>query len=100
MNRMVSKAGPVIAKLDLIVDSYSKEVTGRKFNSAVLWTNDSLVFFFIFGKWPLKVLGGDLAKRLLGVGVIKECFITPTPRSLLAKPKKTQNPNFKSAFWA
>ena len=25
--------------------------------SAVVWTNDSLVFFFIFGKWPLKFWG-------------------------------------------
>ena len=36
------------------------------------------------------VFGGDLAKKLLDVGVI-----ALTPRSLLAKP---ENPNFKSAF--
>ena len=44
-------------------------------NSAVVWTNDSLVFFFYFGKWPLKFWGviwpknslvlGDLAKDSL-----------------------------------
>ena len=39
------------------------------YNSAVVWTNDSLVFFD-FRKMAFKVLRGDLAKRLLGVGVI------------------------------
>ena len=68
LNRMVSKGGPVIPKLDLIVDSYSKEVRGRKFNSAVVWTNDSLVFFFIFGKWPLKFWGVIWPKDSLVLG--------------------------------
>ena len=40
-----------------------------KGRSTVIWTKDSLVFFY-FRKMAFKVLTGDLAKRLLGVGVI------------------------------
>ena len=67
LDRMVSKGGPVIPKLDLIVDSYSKEVRGRKFNSAVVLTNDSLVFL-ILGKWPLKFGGVIWQKDSLVLG--------------------------------
>ena len=48
-------------------------------NPAVVWTNDSLVFFFYFREMAFKVLGGDLAKRLLGADSAL------TPRSFLAK---------------
>ena len=48
--------------------------------STVVWKNDSLVFFY-FWEMAFKVLGGDLAKRLLGVGVIwpKDSLVLTQP---------------------
>ena len=57
MNRMVSKGGPVIAKLDLIVDSYSKEVRGRKFNSTEK-LHEYLKFLYQVNYLCMVTLGG------------------------------------------
>ena len=55
--------------------------------SAVVWINDSLVFFD-FREMAFKVLGGDLAKRLLGAD------LALAPRSLLVKSLQHQG-----VFW-
>ena len=62
-----------------------------------------------------KVLGGDLAKRLLGVGVIwpKDSMVPglnqhqgvflpyhPNTKESFCQTKNSKNSNFKSAFWA
>ena len=82
--------------------------------SAVVWTNDSLVFFY-FREMAFKVLGVDLAKRLLGVGVIwpKDSLVLtqpwhqgvfcpdhPNAKESFGQIKNPKNSNFKSAFWA
>ena len=63
----------------LIVPEGSLKI-GKKVESrsAVVWTNDSLVFFY-FREMAFKVLGGDLARRLLGANSAL------APRSLLPK---------------
>ena len=62
----------------------SARLSSRSRESAVVWTNDFLVFFLIFGKWPLKFWGGDLAKRLLGARA------ESAPRSLLSRSPQHQ----------
>ena len=71
--------------------------------------------FFYFREMAFKVLGGDLAERLLGVGMIwpKDSLVPglsqhqgvfcpdhPNTKESFCQIKNPKNSNFKSAFWA